>query len=113
MHNSKSLMKGSNICNLIIHPNDAMKRNITSGDLVEITSRVGSVRITADVNDEICESVISIPHGWGHHRKGIKLDIAAANPGVSINDLTDDQFVEELTGVAIFSGIDVEVTLCK
>ena len=90
-----------------------MKRNITSGDLVEITSRVGSVRITADVNDEICESVISIPHGWGHHRKGIKLDIAAANPGVSINDLTDDQFVEELTGVAIFSGIDVEVTLCK
>jgi hypothetical protein len=54
-----------------------------------------------------------MPHGWGHHRKGIKLDIAAANPGVSINDLTDDQFVEKLTGVAIFSGVYVEVKLCK
>jgi anaerobic selenocysteine-containing dehydrogenase len=113
MHNSQSLMKGSNICNLLIHPNDAKKRNITNGDLVEIKSRVGSVKIIADVNDEICEGVISMPHGWGHHRKGIKLDIAAANPGVSINDLTDDQFVEKLTGVAIFSGVDVEVKLCK
>tara|TARA_B110000902_G_C14271101_1_gene573187 strand:+ start:1 stop:1674 length:1674 start_codon:yes stop_codon:yes gene_type:complete len=113
MHNSPSLMKGSNICNLLIHPNDAKKRNITNGDLVEIKSRVGSVKIIADVNDEICEGVISMPHGWGHHRKGIKLDIAAANPGVSINDLTDDQFVEKLTGVAIFSGVDVEVKLCK
>ena len=113
MHNSPSLMKGSNICNLLIHPNDAKKRNITNGDLVEIKSRVGSVKIIADVNDEICEGVISMPHGWGHDRKGIKLDIAAANPGVSINDLTDDQFVEKLTGVAIFSGVDVEVKLCK
>jgi len=52
---------------------------------------------------------VSIPHGWGHGRPGVQTRVAAAHPGVSINDLTDDQAVDALTGGAAFSGIPVRV----
>ena len=46
------------------------------------------------------QGVVSIPHGWGHGRKKIKMGIAQANPGVSVNDLTDELLIDELTGNA-------------
>jgi len=41
--------------------------------------------------------VVSIPHGWGHHRSGIQLQTAEQHAGVSINDLTDDHALDELS----------------
>jgi hypothetical protein len=55
------------------------------------------------------ESVVSIPHGWGHSKKGTKMKIAEAHAGVSINDLTDANFIDELTGNAAFSGVPVQI----
>ena len=46
--------------------------------------------------------VVSVPHGWGHGRPGVKLQVATAHPGASINDLTDDQAVDALLGTAAF-----------
>ena len=43
-----------------------------------------------EISDEIKEGVLSIPHGFGHNRKGTKIKLAEKNPGESINDLTDD-----------------------
>ena len=53
--------------------------------------------------------VVSLPHGWGHGRAGTQLRVAAQHPGVSINDLTDDQLVDVLTGTAALSGVRVHV----
>jgi hypothetical protein len=53
--------------------------------------------------------VVSIPHGWGHHYKDIRLQAASQTPGVSINDLTDELLIDELSGNAAFSGVPVKV----
>ncbi len=109
MHNSYRLVKGRDRCTLLIHPNDAQKAGVKDKEQVKVASRVGAITIKAEVSDEVMEGVVSIPHGWGHGRKGVKLDIAQAHAGVSINDLTDELFVDELTGNAAFSGVPVSV----
>jgi hypothetical protein len=40
----------------------------------------------------------------------VRLSIAAAHAGVSINDLVDDQRIDALTGTAVLNGTPVEVT---
>jgi hypothetical protein len=51
-----------------------------------------------------------LPHGFGHDREGVRLTVARARPGVSFNDLADDQRLDHLCGTAAFSGTPVEVT---
>ena len=56
------------------------------------------------------QSVVSIPHGFGHGRKGVKLSVAAGNPGVSMNDLTDPALVDDLSGNAVLNGVPVFIS---
>jgi len=111
MHNSHRLVKGPKRCTALIHPDDAEKRGISNGDVISVSSRVGTVDLPAEVTKTIAKGVISIPHGWGHNRKGVKLSVAQEHAGVSLNDLTDEMFVEELTGVTVLSAIPVDVVL--
>ncbi len=111
MHNSQRLVKGPERCTLLIHPADAADRQISSGQMVVVHSRVGSITLPAETSDEMMPGVISIPHGWGHHRPGIQLSVARQRPGVSINDITDDTRFDRLTGNAAFSGVPVSVSL--
>jgi len=110
MHNSERLVRGKNRCTVMIHPDDAQSRKITNGDVVTVKSRVGEVQVEAEVTDTIMRGVVSIPHGWGHHREGIQMDVASEYAGVSVNDLTDDQRIDELTGNAAFNGVPVVIT---
>ncbi|WP_456376372.1 hypothetical protein, partial [Lutibacter sp.] len=57
----------------------------------------------------IMRGVVSIPHGWGHHRKGTNMKIAQQHAGVSINDLTNHKNIDNLTGNADFSGTKVKI----
>ncbi|MEM6804737.1 MAG: molybdopterin oxidoreductase family protein [Bacteroidota bacterium] len=109
MHNSQRLVKGPSRCTALIHPEDALALGIQDKEEVKVSSRVGCVSLPAEISDEIMKGVISIPHGWGHGRKGIKLDIAAQHAGVSINDLTDPQFIDPLTGNAALNGVPVRI----
>jgi len=111
LHNSHRLVKGKNRCTMMIHPEDALRANLTNGDLASVTSRVGKVEIETEVTEDIMQGVISIPHGWGHHRENTRTSIASKRPGVSINDLTDEQFVDNLTGTSVLNGVPVSV--CK
>jgi anaerobic selenocysteine-containing dehydrogenase len=109
MHNSERLIKGRNRCTLMIHPADATRLNIENQSTVKVSSRVGSVEIPVEITDEMKQGVVSMPHGYGHARKGVQLDIATKHAGVSINDLTDDYIIDELTGNAAFSNVAVRV----
>ena len=109
MHNSKRLVKGKDRCTLLIHPDDAAKRNVTNDQLVKVASRVGSVQLKVEVSGEMMPGVVSIPHGWGHGRDGVQLETAVQHAGVSLNDLTDECALDELTGNAAFNGISVTV----
>jgi anaerobic selenocysteine-containing dehydrogenase len=109
MHNSERLVRGKNRCTLMMHPNDAQTRGLADGQAVCVTSRVGQVEIPVEVTDNIMPGVVSIPHGWGHKRSGVRLAIAREHAGVSMNDLTDDKRLDALTGNAAFSGVTVRV----
>ena len=61
------------------------------------------------VTDHMMPGVVSLPHGFGHGREGIKLSVAAEHAGVSANDVTDERLYDELTGTAALNGVPVEV----
>ena len=109
LHNSYRLVKGKPRCTLMLHPETAKEYSIEDGQNVKVTSRVGSVIITAEVTDELMPKVVSIPHGWGHGRKGVKQKIAQAHAVVSVNDLTDDTLIDQLSGNAAVNGVPVQL----
>ena len=109
MHNSARLVRGRNRCTLMIHPEDAHALGIDNQQVVKISSRVGSVEIAAELTDTMMRGVVSMPHGYGHARAGVQLDIANQHAGVSVNDLTDEFVLDELTGNAAFSNVVVRV----
>jgi anaerobic selenocysteine-containing dehydrogenase len=110
MHNAARLMKGADRCTLLIHPNDASSRGLADGDLAKVTSSAGVVCAPIEVSDTIRAGVVSLPHGFGHDREGVRLAVARAHAGVSFNDLADEQRTDLLCGTAAFSGTPVEVT---
>jgi len=109
MHNSEILIKGENRCTMLINSEDALQLNLTDKQIVKVVSLVGQVEIPIKITNSIKKGVLSIPHGFGHHRKGIKLNLAQQNAGVSINDLTNDKQIDALTGNADFSGTKVQI----
>ncbi|MDB4968382.1 MAG: dehydrogenase [Myxococcales bacterium] len=110
MHNSQRLIKGPEACTLIMHPDDAKSRGLIEGQEVRVRSRVGEVAVPLAVSLDIAAGVVSLPHGWGHARPGVELRVAKTRAGVSLNDLTDDQKLDSLSGNASFSGVPVTVS---
>lgn len=109
LHNSARLVKGADRCTLLIHPDDARARNLGDGGMAEVSSRTGSVQLKVEVTDDMMPGTVSIPHGWGHSLPGIRMAVAQAHAGVSINDLTDETAMDPLSGNAALSGVPVEV----
>jgi anaerobic selenocysteine-containing dehydrogenase len=109
MHNSHRLVKGPPRCTLLMHPRDAARRGIADGALVDVVSRVGRLRVPVQVTEDIMRGVVSLPHGWGHDRGGVRLQVAATHAGASVNDLTDEQSIDELCGNAALNGVPVTV----
>jgi anaerobic selenocysteine-containing dehydrogenase len=109
MHNSERLVSGKPRCVLWMHPHDAERQSLSDGQTVIVASRVGQVRVPLHVTSDIRPGVVSLPHGWGHDRPGIALQVAQAHAGASINDLTDDRLTDRLSGNAAFSAVPVWV----
>ncbi len=109
LHNSQRLIKGPARCTLMIHPDDARARNLGEGSLADVESRVGVVTLPVEVTDDMMRGVVSIPHGFGHGRRGVGWKTAAANAGVSCNDLTDEKRLDPVSGNAAVNGVPVEV----
>jgi anaerobic selenocysteine-containing dehydrogenase len=113
LHNSLRLIKGKNRCTLLMHPQDARRLKLNDGDIATVESRTGRIHIEMQITDDIMPGVISIPHGWGHTAADLQLSVAATQPGVNINLLTDDARVDNLTGTSVLNGIPVKVSRLK
>ena len=109
LHNSERLVKGPRRCTLEMHPSDAEALGLAHGQDVEVRSRVGAVVAPVSITESLMPGVVSLPHGWGHDREGVQLRVARAHAGVSINDVTDEQALDDLSGNASFSGLSVQV----
>ncbi len=109
LHNTRMATKGRERCTLIMHPDDARREGLATGDRALIRSRVGQVEAPVVVSDEVLPGVVSLPHGWGHRGEGLRMGVAQRHPGVSVNDLVDDAALEPVVGNAILNGVPVEV----
>ena len=109
LHNSPRLMKGPDRCTLIMHPSDAAARGLTDGQRVDVRSAIGGVTVPNEVTGAIMPGVVSLPHGFGHAKPGTRQAVANVHPGASVNDVTDAQRVDALTGTAAINGTPVSV----
>ena len=110
LHNSYRMVKGKKRCLALVHPRDAVSRNLNDGDVAMVSSRVGAIRIPVALSDEMMPGVISIPHGWGHQMEGVELSVASEHAGVNTNILTDDYFLDSLSGNAALNGVPVSLS---
>jgi anaerobic selenocysteine-containing dehydrogenase len=109
MHNSERLVKGPPRCTLLIHPEDAAPRALVDGGRARVSTRTGAIELPVEVTDAVMRGVVSVPHGWGHGRDGVKLRVAARAPGASVNDIVDPAQIDELSGTSALTGQAVEV----
>ncbi|MBP6683703.1 MAG: hypothetical protein KA159_10345, partial [Halioglobus sp.] len=91
-----------------VHPADAAKLGLGEGDIADIQSATGAIRLPVRLLDELMPGTVSVPHGWGHqHAYG--LAVASRLAGANVNLLAADGpgSVEPLSGMAHLSGIPV------
>ena len=108
MHNSERLTKGQARHHLLVNPTDLASRGLVDGAMVKVWSRVGSVVVEAKATDEMMPGVVSLPHGYGHQKSGVRLSRASQVEGASINDLTDPERLD-ISGNAALSGVPVRI----
>ncbi|MFE3943374.1 molybdopterin-dependent oxidoreductase [Streptomyces sp. NPDC059118] len=109
MHNIAALNGGSNVCTVQVHPTDAARLGLVDGGPATVASDGGAVTAPVEITDEVRPGVVSLPHGWGHHRPGTRLSVAAARPGVNVNQLLDGTRLDPLSGTAVLNGFPVTV----
>jgi anaerobic selenocysteine-containing dehydrogenase len=81
-----------------INPADAKPRGIQSGDTVIISSPRASIKMKANVTDDILAGVVSIPHQW---------------PGeANANALIDDKNLDLISGFPPFKSQLCQVAKC-
>ncbi|MFQ5629612.1 MAG: molybdopterin dinucleotide binding domain-containing protein, partial [bacterium] len=83
----------------LIHPKDAEKRGIRSGDRIRVSNDLGEVVCSAQVSDKIREGVISMPKGaWMKSSKNGRVSTALCPATIN-----------EVAGGACFNDVRVEV----
>jgi formate dehydrogenase len=111
-HNEASFVSGTRSTNhLYMHPEDAKAAGLRHGELVDVVSEAGAVRIPMNLLADLQPGTVAMPHGWGHQAaKG--LSVASRTTGVNVNVLaaSGPEAVEPLSGMSRLTAIPVEVS---
>lgn len=107
LHNSYRLVKGRPRCTVMVNTADAKREGWSEGEWVTLSTRTGSVSAQLEITENVMSGVVSLPHGYGHGRPGVRADVAVAHAGISCNDITDSQYLDDLSGNAALNGIPV------
>ncbi|MFL6387840.1 MAG: molybdopterin-dependent oxidoreductase [Terriglobales bacterium] len=110
MHNLPVLAKGAARCIALVNPTDAAQLGLEDGGRARIEHHGRSIEAEVEITDEMMPGVVSLPHGWGHDQPDTQLKIAAANPGANLNALMDENRRDPLSGNAVLSGMEVQMT---
>ena len=111
-HNEESFVSGTRTTNYVyMHPEDAKAAGLRHGDLADVASKGGSVRIPVHLHMELQPGTVAIPHGWGH-QAARGLSVASQTTGVNVNVLASSgpDEVEGVSGMSQLTGIPVEIT---
>jgi anaerobic selenocysteine-containing dehydrogenase len=109
MHNLPLLVKGPPRCTAWLHPDDAARFGLADGEPVRVSSRAGELEIPVEITDDVMPGVVSIPHGWGHGGRGVRMRVAGDHAGVNSNILADETLMDPVSGTAVLNGIPVEL----
>lgn len=66
MHNYHRLVKGKPRHQLLMHPEDLARRQLSDGQRVKVSSRIGMIEVEVAASLDMMPGVVSLPHGWGH-----------------------------------------------
>jgi len=79
-----------------IHPFDAKKLDLKDGDLVQVTSRIGSMIIPIIIKDqnEILPGIMQITHGWKK---------------ANVNLITHDDIFDPIDGFPLMKAVQIQV----
>lgn len=109
-HNHERFVgRGTN--HLFIHPADAERAGLEAGDLADVTTPTGAVRVPVELSNELMVGCVALPHGWGH-QAARGLGVAQRTTGVNVNLLAADgpEALEEVSGMAHLTGLLVNVS---
>ncbi len=109
-HNVEKLKRPGRLENpLHMHPADAKRLGLAEGARVRCASAHGAVTATLAYDADLMPGVVSMTHGWGHARTGMR--VAQKYPGVNSNALlpSGPGSFEPLSNQAHMTGIPVEV----
>ncbi|MGZ8814430.1 MAG: molybdopterin dinucleotide binding domain-containing protein, partial [Mycobacterium sp.] len=109
MHNVPALMRGKDRCTLLIHPDDAQRAGLRTGDVAELSTEAGSLAVPAEVSDEMMRGVVSLPHGWGHGLDRTQLQVANDHPGVNSNLLNPAHLIDVPSNTQVVNGVPCHV----
>jgi len=93
-HNVAEMLKHDPHPRAQLHPLDAAARSIQTGDDITVESPRGKVVFKAEVTDRIKQGVVHCFHGWNN---------------ANINELTDDQTLDPISGFPPFKSLLCEV----
>jgi anaerobic selenocysteine-containing dehydrogenase len=110
MHNLPVLAKGAARCIALVNPTDATRLGLEDRGRARIAHDGRSIEAEVEITDEMMPGVVSLPHGWGHDQPGAQLEVAAMNPGANLNALMDENRRDPLSGNAVLSGMEVEMS---
>jgi len=110
-HNHPDFVAGDRGENhLYMHPEDAERAGLTSGDLADVTTDTATVRLPVRLLSDLQPGTVALPHGWGHqHAEG--LSVAKKTRGVNVNLLAADgpTRIDPFSGMAHLTGFLVDV----
>ena len=92
-----------------VHPADAEKLAIRSGDTTKVTSPTAVLECTAEVSSVPRSGVAILGHGWGSRIFDPHGDEPAAVYGVNRNALVADSAVDPLSGTPAFGVTEVRI----
>jgi len=100
--------RGTN--HLYMHPEDAARVGLAEGDLADVSTETGAVRVPVKLLSELMPGSVALPHGWGHQDS--KMGVASKTTGVNVNLLAADgpDKLERVSGMANLTGFLVDVT---
>ncbi|MEU7631339.1 molybdopterin-dependent oxidoreductase [Nocardia sp. NPDC049220] len=110
LHNVPAMVRGRHRCTALMHPVDAAGRGLSDGELVAVSSPIGSIVVPLEVSADIRVGTVAIPHGWGHGESGVGWTVAASVPGANVNLLHDPALTDMFSGAAAVNSTWVAVT---
>jgi anaerobic selenocysteine-containing dehydrogenase len=108
LHNVHAFAKGPDRCTLLMHPEDALRMELSDGDTVRAYNPTGSIVVRLTISTEVMPGHVNLPHGYGHYLPGSRLHLAQEKPGDNVN-LVLDEAIDQPSGNVAFNRILVRI----